>query len=87
MQTVLVFVRAGGDVGDDSILTLDVDIPRQLIMIEHLNQTGDKHTEVLDCPFDNGTLLRLSQINEKVWFVDSISVFLLIVYFFRLTNR
>ena len=72
MQAVfqLILVRAGEDLGDEAILTLDVDIPRQLIMIEHLNQTGDKHTEGLDCPFDNGTLLRLSQINEEVWFVD-----------------
>ena len=83
----LILVRAGEDVSDEAILTLGVDIPRQLIMIEHLNQTGDKHTEELDCPFNNGTLLRLSQINEKVWFVDSSLVFLLIVYFFRLTNR
>ena len=66
----LVLVRSGEDVGDEAILILDVDIPRQRIMIEHHNQTGDKHTEELDCPFDNGTLLRLSQINEEVWFVD-----------------
>ena len=66
----LVLVRAGEDVCDEAILILDVDIPRQRIMIEHLNQTGGKHTEELDCPFDNGTLLRLSQINEEVWFVD-----------------
>ena len=66
----LILVRAGEDVGDEAILILDVDIHRQRIMIEHHNQTGGKHTEVLDCPFDNGTLLRLSQINEEVWFVD-----------------
>ena len=83
----LILVRAGEDVRDEAILILDVDIPRQRIMIEHHNQTGDKHTEELDCPFNNGTLLRLSQINEEVWFVDSSLVFLLNVYFFRLTNR
>ena len=66
----LILLKAGEDVGDEVILTLDVDIPRQRIMIEHHNQTGGKHTEVLDCPFDNKTLLRLSQINEEVWFVD-----------------
>ena len=50
----------------DAILTLDVNIPGQMISIEHFNEKGELQNQMLDCPFNNETLLRFSQVNQQV---------------------
>ena len=50
----------------DAILTLDVNIPGQVISIEHFNEKGELQKQMLDCPFNNETLLRFSQVNQQV---------------------
>ena len=50
----------------DAILTLDVNIPGQMISIEHFNEKGELQNQMLDCPFNNQTLLRFSQVNQQV---------------------
>ena len=50
----------------DAILTLDVNIPGQIIFIEHFNEKGELQNQMLDCPFNNETLLRFSQVNQQV---------------------
>ena len=55
-----------GELTMESFISLEVSIGEQVINLEYFDENNDIQSETFRCPINNATIIRLSNIHEKV---------------------